>query len=217
MAGHAISQPDLPPTSGVDLLTVAFAALTDEEQVEALARLQGAHLRRVAGEEGEMARMLASLSRAVEVLGHVPSPAEYKSVRERLAEEGTDLEPFAKVLRHFGTWRLAKEAISLSETTTARLIETRFASRRIGKVWRYTDETLRETLDRAVAAIGHVPQVAEFDWWRQRELELARARGETNLHLPSATPYRKRWGTWEAALAHFGFSPEEIAARLERT
>jgi len=211
------SHPNPVPTSGVDLLVVAFHALGDSEQTEALDRLQDARLRRVAGEESETARMISSLRRAAEALGHAPSPDEYKQIRATLTEEDVELEPFSRVVRHFGTWRLAKEAISLSETTTARLIETRFASRRIGKVWRYTDETLRETLDRAVAAIGHVPQVAEFDWWRQRELELARARGETNLHLPSATPYRKRWGTWEAALAHFGYSPEEIAARLERT
>ena len=34
------------------------------------------------------------------------------------------------------------------------------------------------------------------------------------LHLPSASPYRKRWGDWEAALLHFGYTPEQVAERL---
>jgi len=55
--------------------------------------------------------------------------------------------------------------------------------------------------------------VIEFELWRQREIELAKARGE-DLFLPSDSPYRRRWGGWEAALRHFGFEPEEIEGRL---
>jgi hypothetical protein len=62
--------------------------------------------------------------------------------------------------------------------------------------------------------LGHVPVVIEFELWRQREIELAKARGE-DLFLPSDSPYRRRWGGWEAALRHFGFEPEEIEGRLE--
>jgi hypothetical protein len=58
--------------------------------------------------------------------------------------------------------------------------------------------------------------VAEFEWWRERELELARAQGDDALHLPSPTPYRKRWETWEGALLHFGYTADEIAERLEQ-
>src|SRR5215211_3802844 len=93
-------------------------------------------------------------------------------------------------------------------------IEERFRKRRLGKVWRYSDRTLKETLIQAVEEIGHVPQVAEFDWWRQRQLELASARGD-ELYLPSATPYRRRWRTWAGALRHFGYSEAEIQGRLE--
>jgi hypothetical protein len=47
--------------------------------------------------------------------------------------------------------------------------------------------------------------------------QLAKARGDDDaLHLPSTSPYRKRFGTWEAALLHFGFTPEQVSARLER-
>ena len=57
--------------------------------------------------------------------------------------------------------------------------------------------------------------MAEFEWWRDRVLELVRAQGNDTLHLPSATPYRKRWKTWEDALVHFGYSREEIERRLD--
>jgi hypothetical protein len=58
--------------------------------------------------------------------------------------------------------------------------------------------------------------VAEFEWWRDREFELARAEGNDALHIPSPTPYRRRWGTWEAALLHFGYTPDQVAERLEQ-
>lgn len=61
-----------------------------------------------------------------------------------------------------------------------------------------------------------MPQVAEFDWWRQRELELALAQGDDAKHLPSATPYRRRYETWEQALLHFGYTSDEVAERLDR-
>jgi hypothetical protein len=57
--------------------------------------------------------------------------------------------------------------------------------------------------------------VAEFEWWRDRELELARAQGNDALHLPTASRYRKRWKNWEGALLHFGHTQDEIDRRLE--
>jgi hypothetical protein len=51
-----------------------------------------------------------------------------------------------------------------------------------------------------------VPLVAEFDAWREREREVARERGNGALQRPSAGPDRKRWGTWEQAMLHFGYS-----------
>jgi len=58
--------------------------------------------------------------------------------------------------------------------------------------------------------------VPEFEHWRERELELARAEGNDTLQLPSATPYRRRWKTWEGALLHFGYTPEEAAQRYQQ-
>jgi len=206
-----------PSTSPVDLIAIAFAAMTDAEQDAALARLGEIVLRRDANAGSESERIIGSLARVAEALGRAPTPDDYKRVRTALADDGVELEPLSRVIRHFGSWRMAKEALQLSDVTTARRIDARFASRRLGKIWRYTEETLRDVMARAVAEIGHPPLVAEFEFWRERQLELARARGEDSLHLPSANPYRRRWGTWEAALLHFGYTPDQVAERLERS
>ncbi len=140
-------------------------------------------------------------------VGHLPSVDEYKQAVEELCAGGEHIESFTRVSRHFGSWRRAKEALDLSETTTARRIEARFRFRRMGKVWRYSEDVMRETLVRCAEHYGRPPLVAEFEWWRDRELELARAEGNDALHLPSPSPYRRRWGSWEAALLHFGYTP----------
>jgi hypothetical protein len=203
------------PTTAPELLLIAYRALSPSEQERAFQLIHEARVQRLAGEDSETGQMLRCLRRVTELLGEVPGMDEYKRVQKALAAEGEHLEPVSRVYKHFGSWHLAKEAVGFSETTTARKIDARFASRKLGKVWRYTDATLRDALSRCVNELGHVPQVAEFDHWRQRELELAQARGE-DPHLPSATPYRRRWGTWEKALLSFGYSQAEIDGRLER-
>jgi hypothetical protein len=35
-------------------------------------------------------------------------------------------------------------------------------------------------------------------------------------HLPSPSPYRKRWKSWEGALLHFGYTPERTAQRFDQ-
>jgi hypothetical protein len=52
--------------------------------------------------------------------------------------------------------------------------------------------------------------------WRERQIGLARAQGEEYPHIPSTSPYRVRWKTWEGALLNFGYTPEEVALRLEQ-
>ena len=148
--------------------------------------------------------------------GHTPTVTEYRAAERRLRGTDAALEETNRVIRHFGSWRRVREALDLAETTSARKIDARFRARRLDKVWRYTDDTLRETLAKCVAHYGRPPQVAEFDWWRERELELARAQGDDALHLPSSTPCRRRWKRWEHALRACGYSPEEAATRLER-
>ena len=131
-----------------------------------------------------------------------------------MRESGEEIAELNTVIRYFSTWRAAKEALELSAVTTPRKIEARFRARLVGKVHRYREDTLRETLQRCAADLGHVPLVIEFEHWRQREIELAKAQGN-DLFLPSDSPYRRRWQSWEAALLHFGFTPEAIAERLE--
>jgi len=201
-------------TSGTDLLLAAFRVLDLEEQERALDGMTHLLIERRDGLDSEGHRYLTALRRVAEILGETPAPNDYRRIREELGERGEELPEISRVIRHFGTWRLAKEALALSETTTTRRIEARFRYRKRGKVWRYSSEALAEALNRCAAATGRVPLVAEFEHWRERELELAKERGE-ELHLPSPTPYRKRWGTWEAALRHHGFDEGAIAGRLE--
>ncbi len=202
------------PTSGVDLLVVAFSALASGEQEEAFARIAQVRLNRLAGEEGETAQYLRSLQRVAAYVGCELTPGLYRAARVELRAAGEDIVELNAVIRHFDSWRAAKEALELSGVTTPRKIEARFRSRLMGKVHRYREDTLEETLERCVADLGHVPLVIEFKHWRQREIELAKAQGR-DLFLPSDSPYRRRWGSWEQALLHFGFTPEAIAERLE--
>jgi hypothetical protein len=204
------------PTPAPELLLIAFKALNISEQEQAHQLISEVRLQRLAGEDSEIGRLLASLRRAAEVLGEAPGIEDYKRVRRHLAEDGETLVPVSRILKHFGSWHLAKEAIGLAEINTARQIEARFAQRKLGKVWRYTDQTLGEVLQNCVAALGHVPQVAEFDHWRRREFELAQAEGR-ELHLPGAAAYRRRWETWADALRFFGYSDDQINGRLERS
>jgi hypothetical protein len=203
-------------TTAVDIALVLFRALDEREQDELYERLTDARLRRIAGEESVTAVMIRSLRRVAEHVEGAVSPDSYRAAWRELRAAGEDVEEFSRVVRHFGTWRRAKEALELSDTNSVRRIEARFRFRRVGKVWRYTEETLRETLGRCVDYYGRPPMVAEFDWWRQRELELAAAQGNPDLQLPSAHPYRKRWSTWEGGLLHFGYAPEAISERLEQ-
>lgn len=201
------------PTSAVEVLTSCFSVLSPEEQEELLRACQSLWLSQLEEGNTEMKKMLASLQRVAEVLGETPGIDDYKRVRTELDE---DLEPVSRILKHFhGSWHLAREALDLTETSTPRRIQERFASRRLGKIWRYTDETLKATVVRASKEIGHAPQVAEFHWWRERQIELAKSRGE-DLHLPSAAPYRRRFGSWADALRAFGFSEDAINQRLEQ-
>ncbi len=202
--------------SAIELLVIVFQALPLALREEAFGRLAELRLEHQAAQETEAGRFLRSLTRAAELAGRLPTPDDYKDAARRLARRGEEIEPIGRVIRHYGSWRRAKEALDLSITTTAERIEARFRSRRLGKIWRYTDETLIETLRRCGDETGRAPLVGEFERWRARELELAHAEGNDWLHLPHPTVYRKRWGpTWPDVLARV-FTGTQIAARLEQ-
>jgi hypothetical protein len=204
-------------TTGVDLAVIAWRSLDADERETAYHAIADLRLRENVGEESEGAQYITALRLIAGTLGHEPSPVEYDKTRKQLQADGHELPPRSRLVRHFGSWRLVKEALSLSETNTARRIEARFRYRKLGKVWRYTDASLSETMARCVADIGRPPRVAEFVHWRDRELQLAKARGDDTLHIPSPNPYRKRWQTWDDALLALGYSPEWIAERMDET
>jgi len=201
-------------TAGVDLLVAAFSVLNEEEQRLALGACQAKWIAGCETGNSEASLVFSSLRRAVEELGDFPGVDQYRDLRKSLGEE---ILPFSRVLRFFGgSWHQAREAMSLIEVTTERRIQARFESRQLGKIWKYTDETLRHCILEAGKAIGRAPQVSEYMWWREQQRELARAKGEV-IHLPAATPYRNRFGTWENALRHYGYTQDEIDNRLERS
>jgi hypothetical protein len=201
-------------TSGTEILAISFQALSAEEQEEAFSRISDIRLTRLAGEENETAHHLRSLRRVAEVVEGELTPDRYIRARRTLVAQGEEIIEINSLRRFFGSWSRAKEAVGLSDVATPTKIEARFRSRRLGKVHRFRDEALREALQRCAADLGHVPLVVEYEYWRQREHELAKARGE-ELHLPSDSPYRRRWGSWDDALLALGFSESAVLARLE--
>lgn len=200
-------------TTGPDLLIASYHALDEQEQDEAFERLHGIRVPKEAGTESDVAHYFRSLQRVAQEVGRTPTADEYRAVQPTLVEAGETVESFSRVCRFFGSWPRAREALDLSQTATPRRIEARFRERRLGKVWRYDEDILRDTVVRAVEHYGYPPGTTEFDWWREREFELSRATGREDPHVPSVTPYRKRSGTWEVALLHFGDSAEAVARR----
>lgn len=205
--------------SGSDSLLVLYEALAPEEQDAAYERIHEARLRRQGVEETELAKHVRSLRRVAEVIGREPDVNNYRRTSKRLREEGEDVQLFYRLYSFFGhSWPRAREALRLSDgtdTTTSRL-EARLRSRRLGRINRYTEDTLRTTLAQAVEHYRRPPSTAEFSWWREQRLALARAQGEDDPQVPSDNAYRRRWRTWEAALLHHGYTPEEVALRLEQ-
>ena len=199
----------------LESLLAAFHRLSVAKQEEAFAALHEARLLRIAGEDSEAAIYVRAMREAARVADGELAPDGYKQAREQLRAAGTELPSFAAVLKHFGSWRRAKEALSLSEIEPADRIAARFRARRVGKMHSFTEEALRAALAACSAFLGRPPLVAEYEAWRARELELAHERGDRDFALPSPGTFRGRYKTWTATLLHFGYSPEEIYVRLE--
>jgi hypothetical protein len=204
----------MPATSAVDLLVVAFATLVAAEQDEALVRMNDVRLTHLAEAEGEAARFLRALRRVAELNGGELTPDVYKRTQSALMREDEELPNLSAVIRHYETWSQAKEAVALSETTTAQLIDARFRARLRGQRPHYQTAELRESLARCVAELGRVPLVAEYEAWRTKQLALAQTRGEL-ARVPGVESFRRRHGGWEKALVACGYSTEEIYVRLE--
>jgi DNA-directed RNA polymerase specialized sigma24 family protein len=201
----------------IDTLLRVFSSLTAEEQDSALIRLNDIRLRQSAATDTGMERHLRSLQRVADYIGHVPNVAEYKQASTELIAAGEAVESFSRLYRYFGSWwAQVQEVLDLAETTTARGIEARFRNRRVGKTWRHTHQSLRHAIHTAAEYWGHPPTAAEYGWWRQGQMELAKATKADEPLIAHARTYSRRWGSWEAALLHYGFSPEQVAERLCR-
>ena len=207
----------MPAATGADALLVLYEALASEEQDAAYERIHESRIRRQGDAETELAMHVRSLRRIAEAIGREPSIDDYRLVSQKLREEGEDVQTFARLYRYFGhSWPRAREALRLSGETSMSRVEARLRSRRLGKIARYTEDVLRATLAQAVEHYKRPPSVAEFSWWRAQQLALALAQGEDDPQLPSDSAYRSRWRTWEAALLHHGYTPEQVALRLEQ-
>ena len=203
--------------TGADALITLYRALVPEEQDAAYERLTEIRLSQQQATETQLAKSLRSLRRVAEVLGRAPYVDDYRAISQQLRADGEDVEPFSRVYRTFdSSWSRAREALAWSGQTNARAIEARFQARRIGRIQRYPEDVLRETLAGATRHYGRPPSTAEFAWWRDRQIELARDAGEEHPNVPTDAPYRRRWKTWEAALLHFGYTTEQVALRWEQ-
>lgn len=80
-------------------------------------------------------RLIRSLWSVAEEVGHIPTVTEYRGAER--GRRGTDeaLEEMGRVIRHFGSGRVAKEALELSESSSERKTEAPLRARRLGKVW----------------------------------------------------------------------------------
>jgi hypothetical protein len=142
------------PTPATDALLILFAALEEAEQLEVAERIATIRAISAVSQESASAPFIRSLRRVAEFIGHEPMVDEYKDACALLREGGEDIKGFSTIVRHFGTWRWAKEAMDLSKLTSIRNVEARFRHRRVNKIWRFSEETLRETLARVVAYYG---------------------------------------------------------------
>jgi hypothetical protein len=196
-------------TAAADIVVIAFQSLTAGEQDEAFVRIKELRLQRLAGTDAEISRFIKGLALVQQRVEGEMSVDDYREWIPKLRADGQDIPPLSQVTKYFGSWSRAKEALLMADDETPLKIDARFRARRVGKVHRYRDSVLEETVKRCAEYVGHPPLVVEFEVWRRRELELAKAQGQ-DISVPSSSPYRTRFGSWEAALLHFGFSQEEI-------
>jgi hypothetical protein len=205
------------PANGADALVVLYEALASDEQDAAYERIYEARLRQHKVAETELATHVRSLRRVAEAIGHAPGVEEYKVVSRALRAEGEDVQSFASLYKFFAcSWPRAREALQLSGATRTQAIEARFRCRRLGRIPRYSEDVLREALTQAAEHYRRPPTLGEFSWWRDRQIELAHAQGEEYPSIPTYSSYWRRWRSWEGALLHFGYTPEEVALRLEQ-
>jgi hypothetical protein len=207
----------MPETTAVDVLFVAYRSLRDEEKEGLHEAVSQERFERQLGQEHELAGFLGSMRRAAELAACDPADLTVTQYRE-VSKGRKDLRPLSQLLKRFGSWRQAKDALELSKDHSLRQVDLRLSQRQLkGKVWRYSEQTLKTFFAEAVEHYGgRVPMASELDAYRERCLEIAKAKGEQGRHFPQAGAYRRRWGTYEKACLAMGYTPDHVAERLER-
>jgi len=203
-------------TGANEIIVIAFRALSPDEQDLVAREINELVARRRRQAESKTEIALDSMGRVRAFLDETPTVDGYRQAWRQLRSRGEDVLSVNQIISQFGSWRQAKEALELSATNSPAQLESRLANRRLDKIWRYTEKTLRQSLARCVDELGDVPQVAEYQHWRRARLSLAEKKGDAMLHLPSASPFRRRYGSWERALLALGYRPDQVAERLER-
>jgi Homing endonuclease associated repeat len=186
----------------------ALGEVTTVDKIEARFRS------RVAGRPHFSAEELAdALARCVAAVGRVPLLSEYDAWRDRelallrLRGELARVPSTSSFRRRHGSWPRALAAHGFSTEEVYTRLEPR-SGRTLARVDRYTEATLDTAFARCVRALdGGVPLVADYVAWR-RSVE----RHAATL-VPSDGPFRTRFGSWEKALVHYGFSAAAISAR----
>src|ERR1700761_878652 len=91
------------PLSAVELLVIGYRSLSPIEQDDLLEQLRTIRLEREAGEQTKTERMITSLARVRELIGHSPTVAEYRQAiqRETAGEIELGLEPLSQLIPHF--------------------------------------------------------------------------------------------------------------------
>jgi hypothetical protein len=194
-----------------------YNALADREREQVFELIREKRLKAAAtAHDSEFARYIASLRAAAEVIGRNDFTADEYRVAQRKAVAAGDERVIeaSKVIRFFGRWRIAKEALVASDELSPRQIEARFRTKMTGVFRRFRRHDFERALAGCSETLGRPPLVSEYELWRRKEIELARERGEV-AYIPQWTAYLRRWGRWEHVLVEFGYQPEQVELRRE--
>jgi hypothetical protein len=158
--------------------------------------------------------LAAALRDCAREIGRAPLVSEYEVWRRKklsllMARGEHPRVPGADSFRRrFAGWEQSLRAHGFTIDDLYLRLQGGDRSEQRGKVWRYTDESLATSLKACARALGRAPLVEEYGRWRQRAMRDGRR------DIATDSPFRRRFGSWEGALKHFGFSDAEIAARL---
>ena len=202
-------------SAAVSAVLAAYNTLSPEDRDRFFDEIRQLRLESLAACDPDAARYLASLMKVGEHLGAMPTSESYKQAHSELLAADEEVLHVSSIIRYYGSWRMAKEALELSGYYNARQVEARFRRRRTRQPRYAREDELRAALHSCVADLGRAPLIREYEDWCDHQRDQARARGE-ELWLPSVSTFRRRHKTWEKALLHYGIDLRSVYARLEQ-